>query len=240
MRIYQKINDELLADYDRLLKARADYFRQVYDSFCIRRCFSSYLDIGCGKGYNTRAFAKGIRKAVGIDKSKKDLAMAKKLLKGSRITLAVGDSTALRFHDKEFNFITAFSVLEHVSNLDTALREIRRVLSDDGILVLQQPNNHFIVELHTYLPFVFLLTKRLRFFLLGKLGFPEEDIFATLLSLKELKGKLRKNGFKMRIKRMIYPSEIMPERMRLVYHLLASLGIFTIIPFGFMLVCEKQ
>ena len=240
MRIsYGKFHKEIVKDYYNVLELRSKYFKQVYDSFKIHRKFSSYLDIGCGRGFNTVAFGKGINTVIAIENSLIDLAEAKNNLKGTNIKLEFGDITDLQFNDKEFDLITVFSVLEHIEKIDQALIEIKRVLTDDGILIIQQPNNRFIVELHTYLPFTFLIPNFIKFPLFRKLGFSDKDIHATILSIKKLLNKLNSKGFEVRLKKMIYPKEIMPRKAKSFYNTLLKLKIFTIIPFGYLLVCEK-
>jgi len=49
------------------------------------------------------------------------------------------DMLAMQFGDETFDCVIANHVLEHVSNVQRALTEIRRVLKPDGIAILQTP-----------------------------------------------------------------------------------------------------
>lgn len=49
------------------------------------------------------------------------------------------DVTALSFRDQSFDYVLSFDVLEHVPDYRKALAEFRRVLKDDGGLVLSVP-----------------------------------------------------------------------------------------------------
>jgi len=46
-----------------------------------------------------------------------------------------GDAHALPFRNEAFGMIVCFSVLEHLADLWQALREVWRILKDDGVLI---------------------------------------------------------------------------------------------------------
>ena len=79
--ILKSWNKEIGKTYGNSFNARSKYFKETFDSFEIKKNFSSYLDVGCGKGLNTKHFAKDITKVSGIDLSKKDVEIAKNNLK---------------------------------------------------------------------------------------------------------------------------------------------------------------
>lgn len=56
-----------------------------------------------------------------------------------------GDAQYLPFSDSSFNWILLLDVLEHIPDPDKCLREIHRVLTPDGTLVLQVP---FLYPIH--------------------------------------------------------------------------------------------
>lgn len=59
--------------------------------------------------------------------------------RGSATTWHVGDAEALPFRDGAFAAVVAFDVLEHVTDLDRALRACARVLAPGGRLVCHLP-----------------------------------------------------------------------------------------------------
>jgi len=233
-----KFAKKIYSEYPTLLTKRSEYFREIYDSFKVHKKFENYLDLGCGKGYNTKAFSNISKNLYGLDPIKNDLEEAKNNNPSGKFTFC--DATKLPFESNYFDVVTSFSVLEHIDNLDLALDEIYRVLKKDGTLILQQPNRFFFVELHTYLPFLYLIPFKLRRKLLLNLNYSEDAIFATDLSVSKLLNKLQKLGFSFKIKKMVYPESIMPSKFRLIYRILLKLGLFRIIPFGYFIVGVKK
>jgi SAM-dependent methyltransferase len=95
------------------------------------------LDVGCGNGWLGRALADG-RKVIGIDLAWENGRSP------SSLPVARASAIALPFKDSTFDTVTMFEVIEHVpagSELVT-LREVRRVLSPDGVLLLSTPQDH--------------------------------------------------------------------------------------------------
>ena len=98
------------------------------------------LDIGCGDG----VLGAYIRKKTGVhmygtDISKKGVQIAVK----RGIIAKVGDvqkKIPFRIH---FDAVVANEIIEHLYNPDAFLREVKKVLKDDGILILGTPNLSF-------------------------------------------------------------------------------------------------
>ena len=98
------------------------------------------LDAACGAGYGTALLASAASNAVGIDIDEATIAYA-----GSRHqkpTFVVSDIAAMPFDAGAFDLVVSFETIEHVPDPEAALRELRRVLADDGLLVISTPNTH--------------------------------------------------------------------------------------------------
>jgi ubiquinone/menaquinone biosynthesis C-methylase UbiE len=102
------------------------------------------LDIGCGPGATLNELSK-IGKTVGIDVSKYVLQLARS--RGIK-NVRYGNATKLSFANNSFNCVTAFDMLEHVKNDDTALQEIYRVLKTKGVVVLTSPAFMWLYDDH--------------------------------------------------------------------------------------------
>lgn len=92
------------------------------------------LDVGFGSGLYLKHLGS---RAQGIDINKENIKHAK--AKGYNVMTM--DSTNLGYNDKVFDTVLLHAVLEHLSIEDGArtLQEIRRVLVDDGLLILTTP-----------------------------------------------------------------------------------------------------
>ena len=56
------------------------------------------------------------------------------------------DARSLPFPDRHFSCVVAVSVLEFVDDLDAVCQEIRRVLTEDGVLLVVTPGNSPILD----------------------------------------------------------------------------------------------
>ncbi|HRY10670.1 MAG TPA: class I SAM-dependent methyltransferase [Candidatus Nanopelagicales bacterium] len=95
---------------------------------------SSVLDIGCGRGFLLGVLAeKGLEGLSGVDVYD-DPSQGRFRYRQADVT------EGLPFNDSEFDCVVAGEIIEHVPDPDSLLREIRRVLSPQGLLVLSTPN----------------------------------------------------------------------------------------------------
>lgn len=95
-------------------------------------------DVGCGAGGLLVAAARAGLVATGIDISREALGMARARATGARLVLA--DGGALPFSDGAFRRVTNLGNLEHFTSLEAGIREMRRVLSDNGEAWVLLPN----------------------------------------------------------------------------------------------------
>jgi SAM-dependent methyltransferase len=97
------------------------------------------LEIGCGMGEYTRAFAALTRAAlVAVDVAPAVAARARRKA-GAGAHVAAADVEALPFADRTFDVVTGNAVLHHL-RLDRAVPEIVRVLRPGGRLCFAEPN----------------------------------------------------------------------------------------------------
>lgn len=90
------------------------------------------LEIGVGRGRATPRL-QGDWSYLGLDVNDELLAEAKRLVSGPFI---VATATALPLKDQTFDVVVAFDVFMHVWERIAFLRECRRVLTPDGLLVI--------------------------------------------------------------------------------------------------------
>lgn len=100
------------------------------------------LDVACGTGYGTDLLVrKGkSKKVIGLDYDKKTISECKKTCKGEFIE---GDATNLPFEDNYFDIVVSFETIEHIIDYNLFLKEIKRVLKKDGLVIMSTPNYKF-------------------------------------------------------------------------------------------------
>lgn len=98
-----------------------------------------FLDVGCGTGYFLK-FVKETENSWVIYGVEPNDSLRKIAIKNSNLNIKKGDLSSLPFRDKYFDVITCNDVLEHSKKLTMNLKELRRVLKDDGVLLIQSPN----------------------------------------------------------------------------------------------------
>lgn len=119
------------------------------------------LEIGAGSGGISHYFASHPVLRVEVDAV--DVKDSRKLRDGYEFRLV--EDTRLPFPDGSFDVVISNHVIEHVGERSAQfrhLREISRVLRDDGLAYLAVPNRWMVVEPHYGLPFLSWLPKQLR------------------------------------------------------------------------------
>lgn len=110
------------------------------------------LDLACGTGDVALSLA-ATHDVVGLDLTQAMLALAKVRAAGSvgHTSWLAGDMTALPFPDASFDVVTTSYGLRNVPALETAVREIARVLRPGGVLVsldFNKPRNAAVRALY--------------------------------------------------------------------------------------------
>lgn len=98
------------------------------------------LDIGCGDGsFAHMLFPAGVDAGLDMRHDQLRRAASRNVY---RIRLR-GNAAALPFRDASFQTVLSNCVLEHVPDVDTALREVGRVLQPGGHFIFTVPTNRF-------------------------------------------------------------------------------------------------
>jgi ubiquinone/menaquinone biosynthesis C-methylase UbiE len=97
------------------------------------------LEIGCGNGHGTKLIKKYFnpRNIIGIDLDERMIRLAKKRNADQSISFLAMDAAKLNFPDKYFDVIFDFGMIHHIPNWKDCLKELRRVLKDDGKVILE-------------------------------------------------------------------------------------------------------
>lgn len=120
------------------------YFKTVKkltnDSGINKKKSGRVIELGCGEGHSTRRINKFLRKNIILQASEyvaRQINIAKELNPGIKITEE--NIYELPHKDKEFDLVYLLEVLEHLDYPDRALKEVSRILKDDGYMILGVP-----------------------------------------------------------------------------------------------------
>ncbi|NQX47270.1 class I SAM-dependent methyltransferase [Paenibacillus tritici] len=101
------------------------------------------LDAGCGTGYGSFFMSQFAKEVTGIDISEETIEWCKEhYTDQGNLNFKQASLESLPFEDAEFDCIVNFEVIEHVdANIQNLfLKEAKRVLKSDGILIMSTPN----------------------------------------------------------------------------------------------------
>ncbi|MBI3454369.1 MAG: class I SAM-dependent methyltransferase [Candidatus Rokubacteria bacterium] len=94
------------------------------------------MDLGCAKGFLVEAFREhGVEATFGVDISHYAVSQAEAVARGRLLVADVQDG--LPFQSASCDLVTAIDLFEHVPDPEPVLREIRRILKDDGVAYLK-------------------------------------------------------------------------------------------------------
>jgi len=113
-----------------------DPLRPLFERYA--RPGTAMLEGGCGQGHYVAYYAdRGVR-VVGLDFAQSTLARLR--ARYEHLMLCAGDVAALPFSDEAFDLYYSGGVVEHFEDgAEPALREARRVVRPDGILLISVP-----------------------------------------------------------------------------------------------------
>ncbi len=97
------------------------------------------LDIASGEGYGSNLLAKTAREVFGVDICAETINNAKSTYSADNLKFVQGDAANIPFQPNTFDVIICFETIEHVINQDAVMRELKRVLKNDGVLVISTP-----------------------------------------------------------------------------------------------------
>ena len=103
---------------------------------------TNYLDIGCGNGDLTLLVAKilNANEVYGVDADDEILKKLPTSINKINFNLEMLNKSKLPFNQGYFDVITVIEVIEHLSNGDDLLKEVYRLLTPNGYLLITTPN----------------------------------------------------------------------------------------------------
>jgi 2-polyprenyl-3-methyl-5-hydroxy-6-metoxy-1,4-benzoquinol methylase len=120
----------------------------VYAEHLLRYLFAAQfaagktvLDFGSGEGYGASIISShGASSVTGMDISPVAVDHARAKYQGENLSYVCGDCLEAPFQGTGFDLITSFEVMEHLNDHRCYLREVCRLLKDDGLFIVSTPN----------------------------------------------------------------------------------------------------
>jgi ubiquinone/menaquinone biosynthesis C-methylase UbiE len=148
------------------------------------------LDLGCGDGFFTHFLASLCDLSIGIDLNKY---IGRRYREKSNNFFIVADARRIPFHPNSIDVVTIISLLEHVSNWRSIISETSRILRLGGLVIIQLPNLHALIEPHTHLPFISFMPLRFRNLITTSMF---NETLQWDCTLQKVTQALREHGFK--------------------------------------------
>lgn len=106
---------------------------------------STILEVGCGTGIYATHWVKPSRTFYGLDISRGMLkrSAAKFDSASDDVLFVEGDAEHLPFRDASFDAVLSVNAIEHLDDVPSALKDMKRVCRDGGKVVLSVPNGNF-------------------------------------------------------------------------------------------------
>lgn len=133
------------------------------------------LDIASGEGYGTAYLSSSANSVIGVDIDREAMEHSRRRYAELRnVEFRPGSCAAIPLSDQSVDVVTSFETLEHHGEHAEMMREIKRVLRPDGVLLISSPNrpvyseapnfvNPFHVKELDYQEFAELLEANFRF-----------------------------------------------------------------------------
>ena len=122
------------------------------------------LEIGPGSGVYLAPFADVAEDVVASDVEHAVSRSSRATTRHGNLRLVWDDITNSSFTDDEFDLVLCSEVIEHIADSSAALREMRRILSPNGTLILSTPQRYSFLELASkiaFLPGVIQVARRI-------------------------------------------------------------------------------
>jgi len=112
------------------------------------------LDFGCGPGFLMEYLIEKDFQVAGLEFSKESLQIVNQKLSGNPNFSGAFEFDSLISQHLKFDIITLVEVIEHLNDfiLNSTFMNIKKLLSDDGVLIITTPNNEDIEKSMVYCP----------------------------------------------------------------------------------------
>ncbi|MFA5134778.1 MAG: class I SAM-dependent methyltransferase [Patescibacteria group bacterium] len=160
---FSSVNSSVLDPDVRINKAKKivtiieHFFNSTGGSLANSIC----VDIGGSAGFTAVELSKRAKEVYVVDIDEQALEYGKKHNCAKNIHYQVGDAMRLPFRNDSISVVICNQVYEHVPSSEILMREIYRILKENGICYFGAGNRFKVMEPHYHLPFLSWLPKSL-------------------------------------------------------------------------------
>jgi SAM-dependent methyltransferase len=97
------------------------------------------LDIASGEGYGSNLIAQLASLVFGVDISVEAIEHATNKYQKENLKFLVGSAIAVPLEDNSVDVVVSFETIEHHDQHDLMLKELKRIMKPDGVLILSTP-----------------------------------------------------------------------------------------------------
>jgi 2-polyprenyl-3-methyl-5-hydroxy-6-metoxy-1,4-benzoquinol methylase len=98
------------------------------------------LDIASGEGYGSYIMSKYAKKVLGVDIDEKVIQHSKNKYQSSNLNFKTGSVEKIPIESNSIDVVISFETIEHHDKHEEMLKEIKRVLKPDGVLIMSSPD----------------------------------------------------------------------------------------------------
>ncbi|MBI3933728.1 MAG: methyltransferase domain-containing protein [Acidobacteria bacterium] len=127
----------------------ADLFNEHWTRYLFASRYAEgkrVLDVACGSGYGSALLAESAAQVIGTDIAQEAMDYARRHYSSPNLIFTQADCFSLPFGAAQFALIVAFEIIEHIGDGVGFLKELRRVLAPDGLLLISTPNRLYYTE----------------------------------------------------------------------------------------------
>jgi glycosyltransferase involved in cell wall biosynthesis/SAM-dependent methyltransferase len=115
--------------------------------FALQLCTGrDVLDVASGEGYGSALLAQVARSVVGVDIDAQSVRFATENYARHNLAFASGAATQIPLANSSVDVVVSFETIEHLAEHAAFLREIKRLLKPDGLLVMSSPDRDVYSE----------------------------------------------------------------------------------------------
>ncbi|MBI5099765.1 MAG: methyltransferase domain-containing protein [Nitrospirae bacterium] len=109
------------------------------------------LDLACGEGYGSFMLSEAADSVTGIDIDDLSITHAQAKYIKENLSFIQGSITQVPVEGKGiFDVIVCFEALEHIEEHDELMKEVKRLLKENGIFIVSTPNKYIYSDLPNY------------------------------------------------------------------------------------------